>query len=115
MRLHLNAPVAAASQAGGPGGKLILFAKIYDVAPDGTKTLQHRLISPVRVPDVTEPLQVQLPGVVQRFPDGHRIQVAVAASDFAYANNAVPQPVTITTSEDAPGVLRLPLTSDLRF
>ena len=44
------------TQASGPGGKLVLFAKVYDVAPDGTKTLQNRLISPVRVADVTKPV-----------------------------------------------------------
>ena len=29
----------AQTQAAGPAGQLLLFAKIYDVAPDGTKTL----------------------------------------------------------------------------
>jgi predicted acyl esterase len=115
LTLHLDAPVAAGSQAGGPGGQLILFAKVYDVAPDGTKTLQHRLISPVRVEDVTRPVHVELPGVVHRFAKGHAIQVVIAAGDFAYANNAVPQPVTITTAPDAPSTLALPLTGALRF
>ena len=115
LTLHLDAPVAAGSQAGGPGGQLILFAKVYDVAPDGTKTLQHRLISPVRVKDVTKPVHVELPGVVHRFAKGHTIQVVVAASDFAYAHNALPQPVTVTTAPDAPSTLALPLTGALRF
>jgi predicted acyl esterase len=115
LTLHLDAPVAAAGQDADAGGKLILFAKIYDVAPDGSVTLQHRLISPVRVRDVTVPVHVQLPGVVQRFDEGHRIRVVVAASDFAYANNPLPQPVTVHTSPEEPGVLRLPLTGPLRF
>ncbi len=115
LTLHLDAPVAAGTQTAGPAGRLILFAKVYDVAPDGTKTLQHRLISPVRVKDVTEPVRVQLPGVVQKFRAGHRIQVVVAASDFAYADNAAAQPVTVTTSPDAPSMLRLPLTGRLVF
>jgi predicted acyl esterase len=111
LTLHLDAPVAAQTQSTDPGGKLVLFAKLYDVAPDGTKTLHDRLVSPVRVTDVTKPVDVRLPGVVQRFPAGHRIQLVVAASDMAYANNLAPQPVTITTSPAAPGVLRMPLTS----
>ncbi len=115
LTLHLDAPTAAATQGTGPGGKLVLFAKIYDVAPDGSKTLQHRLISPARVADVTKPVKVELPGVVQRFPAGHRIQVVVAASDFAYAGNLAAQPVTITTSEESPSVIRMPLTSTPRF
>ena len=39
----------------------MLFAKIYDVAPDGTKMLQNRLISPVRVADVTKPVTSRCP------------------------------------------------------
>lgn len=33
----------------------------------------------------------------------------VAATDAAYRNNKVVTPVTVTTSPDAPGVLRLPV------
>jgi ABC-2 type transport system ATP-binding protein len=115
LHLHLQAPAAALTQAAGPGGKLVLFAKLYDVAPDGTKTLQHRLISPVRVTDVTKPVAVQLPGVVQQFKAGHRIQLVLAASDLAYGGNAAPQAVTVTTSSSAPSMLRLPLTTPLRL
>ena len=110
LTLHLDAPVAAQSQSQ-EGGRLVLFAKIYDVAPDGTKVLQHRLIAPLRVADVTKPVTVHLPAVVQRFPAGHRIQVVVAASDAAYAGNTLPQPVTITTSKAAPSSVLLPLTT----
>lgn len=115
LRLHLDAPVAAGSQGGDPGGKLVLFAKIYDIAADGTPTLQHRLVSPVRVADVTKPVTVRLPGVVQRFRAGHRIRVVLAASDWAYAGNALTQPVTVRTSPDAPSLLRLPLSGALTF
>ena len=99
--MRLSAPLAESSQAT-PGGKLVLFAKLYDVAPDGTRTLQNRLISPVRVGDVTRPVQVTLPAQVQRFAKGHRLQLVVAASDMAYAGNHVPQPVTIVTSRAEP-------------
>ncbi|MGH3444963.1 MAG: CocE/NonD family hydrolase, partial [Nocardioidaceae bacterium] len=115
LTLHLKAPVAALSQNTNPAGKLILFAKVYDVAPDGTASLPERLIAPVRVKDVTQPVHVQLPGVVHRFAKGHRIRVVIAASDFAYANNAAVQPVTVTTSKSAPSVIRLPLTGALQF
>ncbi len=115
LTLHLDAPVAAETQSGGPAGHLILFAKVYDVAPDGTPTLKNRLVSPVRVRDVTRPVRVQLPGVVHRFRKGHRIRVVVAASDLAYGNNPTVQPVTVTTSESRPSVLRLPLTGPLLF
>ena len=93
----------------------MLFAKVYDVAPDGTQTLQNRLVSPVRVSDVTKPVDVTLPGVVQRFDTGHRIRVVVAAGDLAYAGNLAPQPVTVTTSAADPSSLRMPLTTPLRL
>jgi len=109
LRLRLSSPVAEQTQAGGPAGQLLLFAKIYDVAPDGTKTLVHRLVSPTRVPDVTKPVTLELPGVVHRYQAGHRLSVVVAATDAAYRNNKVVQPVTVLTSPDDPGVLRLPV------
>jgi ABC-2 type transport system ATP-binding protein len=115
LRLNLSAPLAAQSQAAGPGGKLGRFAKIYDVAPDGTQTLHNRLISPVRVADVTQPVSITLPGVAQEFAAGHRIRVTIAASDFAYGGNAAAQPVTITTSAAAPSLIRMPLTTPLRL
>ena len=93
----------------------MLFAKVYDVAPDGTKTLASRLVGPQRVADVTKPVTVTLPGIVHRFATGHTIQVVVAASDAAYAGNAVPEPVTISTSPLAPSELCLPMTSSLAF
>jgi len=115
LTVHLDAPAAAETQQGGPAGHLILFAKVYDVAPGGTETLKNRLISPIRVRDVTKAVHVDLPGVVHRFAKGHRIRVVLAASDFAYGNNPTVQPVTVTTSRRSPGVLRLPLTGGLHF
>ena len=109
LRLRLSSAVAEQTQAGGPAGQLLLFAKIYDVAPDGTKTLVHRLVSPTRVPDVTKPVTLELPGVVHRYEAGHRLSLVVAATDAAYRNNKVVQPVTVLTSPDDPGVLRLPV------
>lgn len=113
LTIHLDAPLAEAGQGTDPATQLVLFAKIYDVAPDGTIALHNRLISPVRVTDVTKPVKVRLPGVVQRIKAGHRIQVVLEASDTAYAGNISPQPVTITTSARHPSRLRLPLASGL--
>ncbi len=115
LTVRVDAPVAAAAQAGGPGGKLVLFAKLYDVAPDGTQKLQHRLISPVRIKNVTTPVTIELPGVAQSFAAGHRIRLVIAGGDLAYANNTLAQPVTISTSPAAPGRLELPLVGGLAF
>ncbi|WP_285751304.1 CocE/NonD family hydrolase [Lentzea sp. NBRC 105346] len=86
-----------------PAAEVVLFAKLYDVAPDGTVTLQHRLISPARV-DPAKPVHVELPGVVKKWQAGHSIRVVVAASDAAYAGNVVPIPVTVNG-----GTLGLPV------
>jgi predicted acyl esterase len=109
LRLRLSSAVAEQTQTSGPAGQLLLFAKIYDVAPDGTKTLVHRLISPTRVPDVTKPVTLVLPGVVHRYGAGHQIEVVVAATDAAYRNNKVVTPVDVLTSPGDPGVLHLPV------
>ncbi|MEV0368771.1 CocE/NonD family hydrolase [Streptomyces sp. NPDC050636] len=90
--------------------KLVLFAKLYDVAPDGTKTLVHRLVAPARVPDVTRRFTVELPGIVHRFEPGHRLRFVVAASDSAYAGNRGVKPVTVSSAPEDTGVLELPVT-----
>jgi predicted acyl esterase len=109
LDVRLDSPAAALTQNGGPAGQLVVFTKLYDVAPDGTITLQHRLVSPVRVADVTRPMRIELPGAVQRWPAGHRIRIVLAASDAAYAGNEAVLPVTVRTILDSPPVLRLPV------
>lgn len=89
--------------------KLVLFAKLYDIAPDGGKTLVHRLVAPVRVPDVTRPFTVSLPGIVHRYEKGHRLQFVIAASDDAYGGNKGIKPVTVVSAPEDTGVLELPV------
>jgi predicted acyl esterase len=109
--VRLTSAAALATQGSGAAGKLVVFAKLYDIAPDGTKTLHNRLISPVRVTDVSQVVHIELPGVVQRWSTGHRIQLVLAASDAAYAGNAAVLPVTVTSDPSHPGVLTLPVLS----
>ncbi|MFJ9407962.1 alpha/beta fold hydrolase [Streptomyces sp. NPDC101393] len=90
--------------------KLLLFAKLYDVAPDGSKTLVHRLVAPARVPDVSKKFTVELPGIVHRYEPGHRLRFVIAASDTAYAGNRGIKPVTVTSAPEDTGVLELPVT-----
>ncbi|MFJ4081842.1 CocE/NonD family hydrolase [Streptomyces iakyrus] len=89
--------------------KLVLFAKLYDVAPDGTRTLVRRLVAPVRVPDVTKSFTVTLPGIVHRYQAGHRLRFVIAASDDAYFGNRGIKPVTVISGPRNTGVLRLPV------
>ncbi|WP_309140388.1 CocE/NonD family hydrolase [Streptomyces sp. PKU-EA00015] len=89
--------------------KLVLFAKVYDIAPNGTKTLVNRLVAPVRVPDVTRPFTVDLPGIVHRYETGHRLEFVIAASDTAYFGNRGVKPVTVMSAPEDAGVLELPV------
>lgn len=109
-RLKVTSPRTERVQhSGDAADKLVLFAKLYDVAPDGTKTLVHRLVSPVRVPDVTKPFTVSLPGIVHRYDKGHRLRLVVAASDSAYGGNRGVKPVTVTSAPGDTGTLDLPV------
>ncbi|MFF2697471.1 CocE/NonD family hydrolase [Streptomyces cyaneofuscatus] len=95
--------------SGDASDKLVLFAKVYDVAPDGSRKLVNRLVSPVRVPDVTRPFTVELPGIVHRYEKGHRLEFVIAASDTAYFGNRGIKPVTVVSAPEDTGVLELPV------
>ncbi|MGC4909347.1 CocE/NonD family hydrolase [Streptomyces cyaneofuscatus] len=95
--------------SGDASDKLVLFAKVYDVAPDGTRKLVNRLVSPVRVPDVTRPFTVELPGIVHRYEKGHRLEFVIAASDTAYFGNRGIKPVAVVSAPEDTGVLELPV------
>ncbi|WP_373559163.1 CocE/NonD family hydrolase [Streptomyces sp. SA15] len=108
--LKVISPKAERTQnSGDAADKLVLFAKLYDIAPDGTKTLAHRLVAPVRVPDVTKSFTVTLPGIVHRYEKGHRLQFVIAASDDAYFGNRGIKPVTVASAPGETGVLELPV------
>ncbi|MFF2653327.1 CocE/NonD family hydrolase [Streptomyces sp. NPDC058045] len=113
LRLKVDSPAAERTQGDSDAtGRLVLFAKLYDVAPDGGKTLVHRLVAPVRVPDVTRPFTVKLPGIVHRYEAGHKLRLVVAASDTAYFGNKGMKRVTVTNSpsdKGDSGVLSLPV------
>lgn len=96
-------------QSGDAADKLVLFAKVYDVAPGGSRTLVNRLVSPVRVPDVTRSFTVRLPGIVHRYEAGHRLEFVIAASDTAYLGNRGIKPVTVLSAPQDTGVLELPV------
>ncbi|MER6737988.1 CocE/NonD family hydrolase [Streptomyces puniciscabiei] len=110
ITLKVVSPAAERTQdSGNAADRLVLFAKLYDVAPDGTQTLVHRLVAPVRVPDVTKRFTVTLPGIVHRYAPGHRLRFVIAASDDAYFGNRGIKPVTVVSAPGDTGVLRLPV------
>ena len=95
VTVRLASPTATG--AAGPGGDLMVFAKLYDVGPDGAVELPRRLIAPVRVADPSQPVTIELPAVVHEFAAGHRLAVVLAGGDLAYRGMTAPQPVTLTT------------------
>jgi ABC-2 type transport system ATP-binding protein len=109
LDVRFVSPTVALAQSVGPSGQLQVFAKLYDVAPDGSKTLVHKLISPVRVADVTQPVHLELPAVVHRVDAGHRLQLVLASTDAAYKNAYAVQPVTVRASPAEPSTLSLPV------
>lgn len=111
--LKVVSPEARRTQnSGDAADNLVLFAKLYDLAPDGSETLVHRLVAPVRVPDVTKSFTVTLPGIVHRYAKGHRLRFVIAASDDAYTGNRGIKPVTVVSSPQDTGVLELPVVAD---
>jgi len=109
LDVRFDSPVVAATQAAGPGGQLQVFAKLYDVAPDGSQVLVHKLVSPVRVADVTQRVRIELPALVHRVETGHRLRLVLAATDAAYKNAYAVQPVTVHADPLAPSALTLPV------
>ena len=76
-------------------GQAVLFAKLYDVAPNGTRTLPGGGVAPIRIPSLPAngtpvDVTVTLPGVVQPVQSGHRLELVVSTTDSNYANLVTP-------------------------
>ncbi|MDT4940592.1 MAG: hypothetical protein QOJ34_681, partial [Pseudonocardiales bacterium] len=95
VTVKVQAPSALATQGVGPAGQLVLFVKIEDVAADGTASLIHGLEAPIRVPDVSKPITLTLPGIVHQFATGHSIRLVIAGGSDNYRGGLVAAPVTI--------------------
>jgi ABC-2 type transport system ATP-binding protein len=109
--LQLSSTTASGAS---PSTMLVAFVQLRDVAPDGSITLAHRLIAPIRVADASKPVQVALPAIVHRFAKGHTMELVVTLSDAAYKGNTFGQLATLSTSSSAPTTLTLPGRIDLR-
>ncbi|OLR94586.1 alpha/beta fold hydrolase [Actinokineospora bangkokensis] len=103
---------AQPGQAQPPDGA-VLFAKLYDVGPDGTRTLPASAVSAFRVPRLPadgSPVEVtvSLPGIVRPIEAEHRVELAVATTDQAYAPQQLPAVYTVSLAPDA-AALAVPL------
>jgi dienelactone hydrolase len=108
LTVKLDAPVHAGTQGADTGGKLVVFAKLYDVDQEGGATLPRNLISAARVADVTKPVTIELPGIAHRFPKGHKMRLTLASSAASYRGNNIGGPITVVTDPAAPGILTVP-------
>ncbi|MEU6168968.1 CocE/NonD family hydrolase [Streptomyces tanashiensis] len=93
-------------------GSAVLFAKVYDVGPDGRQqVLPAQLVAPVRVDGAKagKSVTLTLPAIDHEVEAGHRLRLVVAATDLGYASPAVPARYTVAvegplTVPTAPGL-----------
>ncbi|KIQ61767.1 ABC transporter ATP-binding protein [Kitasatospora griseola] len=90
--LHLTGAPTVSVRVSADVPEAVLFAKVYDVAPDGKQTLPQQLVAPLRVTGADaaggRTVQVTLPAVDHEFPAGHRLRLVLASTDLAYASPA---------------------------
>ncbi|MEW1864990.1 alpha/beta fold hydrolase [Streptomyces sp. NPDC088194] len=81
----------------------VLFAKLYDVGPDGKQVLPAGLATPVRVAGSPSgrTVRVELPAVDHEFAAGHRLAVVLASTDLGYATPAAPATYTVALAGSA--------------
>ncbi|MEO3785686.1 alpha/beta fold hydrolase [Actinocorallia sp. B10E7] len=84
----------------------VLFAKLYDVSPDGKATLARRLAAPVKVDGERD---VVLPALDYEFSRGHRLRVVLSTTDYGFAGPAEP----LTYKISAVSGLSVPSVDDL--
>ncbi len=84
-------------------GDAVLFAKLYDVSPDGRRTLPGGAVSAIRLSDGPGPIpiSVTLPGIAFQVPQGHHLEVVVTTTDQAYANPLSPAQYSVALADDA--------------
>lgn len=88
-------------------GEAVVFARLYDVAPDGTATLINGQVAPARIPNGSGPITITMPGIVHQFPPGHSLRLEVAGGDVSFRGGLTPTQVTVVSGPDQ--TLRLPV------
>ncbi|GAB2953892.1 CocE/NonD family hydrolase [Streptomyces pseudoechinosporeus] len=89
----------------------VLFAKVYDVGPDGgmQQVLPAQLVEPIRVEDAKagKDVRLTLPAIDYEVDDGHRLRLVLASTDLGYASPTAPATYTVSMAGD--GGLRVPM------
>jgi ABC-2 type transport system ATP-binding protein len=92
----------------------VLFAKLYDLSPSGTRTLPGSAVAPIRIgslPADGSPVSVTvtLPGIVQPVQSGHRLDLVVSTTDQSFANATQPAALRISLANGSTGNLAVPV------
>ncbi|WP_189942059.1 CocE/NonD family hydrolase [Streptomyces aurantiogriseus] len=90
----------------------VLFAKVYDVGPDGRQqVLPSQLVAPIRVEGAKagKDVTITLPAIDHEVDKGHRLRLVLASTDLGYASPTAPATYTVSVRGDlkvptAPGV-----------
>ncbi|MFD7706538.1 alpha/beta fold hydrolase [Streptomyces sp. NPDC059786] len=85
------------------GDDAVLFAKVYDVGPDGTsQVLPSGLVTPVRVEGAKagKDVELTLPAIDREFRKGHRLRLVLASTDLGYASPVTPATYTVSLESD---------------
>jgi ABC-2 type transport system ATP-binding protein len=105
----VGVPTAHLHLSSAAGQPVVLFGKVFDVDASGNATLIHRLVAPVRIPDASRAVDMTLLGLAHLFPAGHSVRFELAATDMYYANNRVPDLITVITGGADPASFTLPV------
>jgi ABC-2 type transport system ATP-binding protein len=92
----------------------VLFAKVYDVDPDGNATLVQGLVAPARLTnlptslDQAESTAITLPALAHSFQPGHQLRVVLSSTDQGFATPADAATYQVALADGATGALSIP-------
>ncbi|ULR50738.1 alpha/beta fold hydrolase [Streptomyces deccanensis] len=81
----------------------VLFAKVYDVGPDGrSQVLPSQLVEPLRVEGAKagKDVTLTLPAIDHELDDGHSLRLVLASTDLGYASPTTPATYTVSLKGD---------------
>jgi ABC-2 type transport system ATP-binding protein len=83
-----------------PADGAVLFAKLFDVAGSGQRTLPASAVAPLRVTQLPADVTVTLPGIVRPIEAEHRIELAITTTDQAYAVASQPAAFMVSLADN---------------
>jgi ABC-2 type transport system ATP-binding protein len=95
----------------------VLFAKVYDLGPNGSETLPHQLVAPLRVTGAGRgrTVTVTLPAIDHTFAAGHRMRLVLSSTDLGFSSPAMPTSyrLSLAVGAGAAAGLNVPVVSAL--